>query len=98
MDSHGDFTDDEWATIYGAGGSFPVPSGLSTHYADRRRLVPRITGTWIFAAAALFVPLAAVIAVPLGVRAGLRGNRLGWLAAAVAVVAAATGYLLIWAR
>lgn len=87
--SDGSFTDDDWAEIYTAGGASVVPSSLSTHLGRPTfRPYPSAGTAWLLAllGIALFVP--ALIAFPIAVRAGLRGNRSAWLAAAFSVVAA----------
>jgi hypothetical protein len=90
MDSNGGYSDDEWATIYGAGGASPVPSYLSSHYPPRRfRSFPSAAGTWMLAVGAFFV-----LAIPLAVRAGVKGNRLAWAAVVVAATFAVAGQLV----
>jgi hypothetical protein len=78
-------------------GAYSVPSYVSTHYPDgrlaRRR---RLTGTWVLAWGSFFLPLLALLAVPLAIRAGVKGNWRGWLILVVALGCAVGGYLALW--
>ena len=96
MDEHGKFTDDDWATIYGAGGAAPVPSYLSTHYGrPRYRPYPSAAYAWRLGTATLFLLVPVLVAVPLAIRAGIGGNRWAWVALAWSVLAAGL-FFVIW--
>jgi hypothetical protein len=96
VDPDGAYSDDEWSTIYGAGGAQPVPSVLSDRYRRPRfRPYPSAMLAWMLALGSLVLFPLVLGAVPLAVYAALKGNRWAWLAAIVAVVCA-TASFAIW--
>ncbi len=90
-------TDDEkLATIFGVSGVAPIGSKMAMEYDPPRfRPYPSAMVAWYLAMVSLIFFPAALVAVPLAVRAGRQGNRLAWLAAVVAVVALSLNIALI---
>jgi hypothetical protein len=95
MRDDGIYEDEDWASIYGVGGSSVIPSSLSTHYQrPRYRPYPSAAYAWALGTLGLFLCLPALIAIPIALHAARRGNRSAWLAAAWATMAAVLSVLL----
>jgi hypothetical protein len=92
----GGYTDDDWAKIYGEGGAGVVPAGFSIDYR-RPAFKPHPSAwlAWLLVLPTLFFLVPVIVAVPIAARAGIRGNRLAWLAVAANLVAA-VGCFWLW--
>jgi hypothetical protein len=92
----GGYTDDDWAQVYGEGGASVVPSAFTSDYRRPPFLpYPSAWLAWLLVLPTFALLLPALVAVPIAVRAGLRGNRLAWLAV-VANLVAVCGSLWFW--
>lgn len=81
-------TDDEkLATIFGVSGVAPIGRKMALEYEPRIPPYPSAMVAWYFAMVTLLFFPAALVAVPLAIRASRQGNPTAWLAAVLAVVA-----------
>lgn len=95
MRDDGRFTEEEQATIFGAGGASAVPSYLASGYGRTAfKPYPTTAYAWLLGAAGFAIFLAAIVGLALAIRAARGGTGLGWLAAAWCVVAGVSGALL----
>lgn len=86
--------DEKVDTLFGVGGAGPVPWKLGMEYQPKYRPHPSAMLAWYLAVASFFLFPLALIALPLAIRAGLRGNRSAWLAAVAAVALPLVGFAL----
>jgi hypothetical protein len=80
--------DEKLATIFTVGGASVLPWKMGMEYRPRYLSYPSAALAWFLATISLILFPVAFVAVPLAVRAAVRGNRLAWLAAVWALVAA----------
>lgn len=82
-------------TLFGVGGAGPLPWTFGMEYQPKVRRTPSAMLAWYFVLLTLLLFPAVFVAVPLALRAARQGNRLAWLAAVLAIVAATASLVAI---
>ena len=91
MNEDGVYTEEDWNTTYTEGGAGVIPSvfGAGEYRGPGYRPYPTTGYAWLFSFIGLFLLLPSLIALGLAIRAGVKGNIWGWLAAAGALASIA---------
>jgi hypothetical protein len=90
VNEQGDYTEEDWNTIYTEGGAGVIPSVFGGQYRRPDYRPHPTTGyAWLCSFVGLFILLPSFIALGIAVRAVVKGNVWGWLAATGAVASIA---------
>lgn len=86
MKEDGTYSQEDWMTIYTEGGASEIPSYFGGQYQRPRYRPHPTTGyAWLLSFAGLFLLVPSFVALGLAVRATVKGNAWGLLAAAGAL-------------
>ena len=87
--------DEKLATIFGVSGVAPIGSEMAMEYEPRIPPYPTAGLAWYLAIVSVIFFPAALVAVPLAIRASRQGNPHAWMAAVLAVVALGVNIALL---